>query len=101
MKMDIINIMLGVLLYGCETRSVILREDHMLRVFRSMFGFNRKTVTETIKLHNELLHGFCLQPKFVRVFSRRMRWAGHVARMEGTRNAYRILFGKREEKRAQ
>jgi len=66
-----------------------------------MFGFNSKTVTETRKLRNELLRGFCLQSKFVRVFSRRMRWAGHVARMEGTRNTYRILVGKREEKRAQ
>jgi hypothetical protein len=70
-------------------------------VLRKMFGFNSKTVTKTRKLRNELLLGFCLQPKFVRVFSRRMRWAGHVARMEGTRNTYRILVGKREEKRAQ
>jgi hypothetical protein len=31
--------------------------------------------------------------------SRRMRWAGHVARMEETRNAYRILVGKPEGKR--
>jgi hypothetical protein len=66
-----------------------------------MFGFDMKTVRETRKLRNELLHGFCLQPKFVRVSSRRMRWAGHVARMEGTRRTCRILVGKREEKRAQ
>jgi hypothetical protein len=81
-------------------------EDHRLRVFenrvlRNMFWFDRKTVTETRKLRNELLHGFCLQPKFVHVFSRRVRWAGHLARMEGTRNTYRILVGKRERKRAQ
>ena len=81
-------------------------EDHRLRVLesrvlRNVFGFNRKAVTETRKSRNELLHGFCLQPKLVRVLSRRMRWAGHVARMEGTRNTYRILVGKREEKRAQ
>jgi hypothetical protein len=96
--------LLCVLLYECEPRSVTLSEDHRLRapenrVLRKMFGFNRKTVKETRKLRNELLRGFCLQPKFVRVFSRRMRWAGHVACVEGTRNTYRILVGRREGKR--
>ena len=70
-------------------------------MLRKMFGFNRKTVTETRELRNELLHGFCLQPTFFLVFSRRMRWAGHVACIEGTRNTYRMLVGKREEQRTQ
>jgi hypothetical protein len=43
--------------------------------------------------------GNCLYPNIIRIIkSRRMRWAGHVARMEETRNAYRILVRNPEEK---
>jgi hypothetical protein len=52
------------------------------------------------KLRNEELHNLHSSPSKIRIIkSRRMRWAGHVARMEGKRSAYRILLGKPEGKR--
>jgi hypothetical protein len=52
------------------------------------------------KLHNEELHNLYSSPNIIRLMkSRRMRWAGHVARMGEKRNAYRILVGKPEGKR--
>jgi hypothetical protein len=53
------------------------------------------------KLHNEELHKLYSSPNMIRMIkSRRMRWAGHVARIGEKRNAYRILVGKPERKRA-
>jgi hypothetical protein len=52
------------------------------------------------KLHNEELHSLYSSPSIIRMMkSRRMKWAGHVARMGEKRNAYRILVGKPEGKR--
>jgi hypothetical protein len=52
------------------------------------------------KLHNEKLHNLYTSPNIIRIIkSRRMRWAGHAARMEEKRNAYRILVGKPERKK--
>jgi hypothetical protein len=86
------TIILPVVLYGCETWSLKLREERRLRVFenrvlRRIFGLNRDEVTgELRKLHNEELNDLYCSPNAVRVIkSRRMRWAVHVAHMgEGT-----------------
>jgi hypothetical protein len=52
------------------------------------------------KLHNEKLHNLYSSLRIIRIIkSRRMRWAGHVARMGENRNVYRLLVGKPEGKR--
>jgi len=66
------------------------------RVLRRKFGPKRDEVTgEWRKLHNEELNDLCSSPNTVRVIkSRRMTWAGHVARMGESRGVYRDLVGK-------
>jgi len=97
------NIILPVVLYGCENWSLTLREERRLRVFenrvlRRIFGPERDEVTgEWRILHNEELNYLYSSPNFVRVIkSRRMSWAGHVARMGEGRGLYRILVAKPE-----
>jgi len=100
------TIILPVVLYGCETWSLILREEHRLRVFenrvlRRIFGAKRDEVKgEWKKLYNEELNDLYTSPNIVQVIkSRRMRWAGHVAHMGEGRGVYRVLVGKSEGKR--
>jgi hypothetical protein len=71
------------------------------RVLRRIFGPKRDGVTGgRRKLHNEELHNLHSSPSIIRIIkSRRMRWAGHVARMGEKRNVYRLLIGKPEGKR--
>ena len=82
-----------------------LREERKLRVFENMvlrriFGPRRDEVTgEWRRLHNEELNDLYFSPNIVRVIkSRRMRWAGHLARMGRDRGVYSILVGKPEER---
>jgi len=100
------TIILRVVLYGCETWSLTFREECRLKVFedrvlRRIFGSKRDEVTGVWrKLHNEELYDVYSSPNSVQVIkSRRMRWAGHVARMWERRGIYRILVGKPEGKR--
>jgi hypothetical protein len=71
------------------------------RVLRRIFGQKRDKVTgEWRKLHNEELHTLYSFPNIIRqTKSRRMRWAGHVARMGEDKNVYKVLVGKPEGKR--
>jgi hypothetical protein len=71
------------------------------RVLRRIFGPKRDEETgEWRKLHNEELRDLYCSPSIIRITkSRRMRWAGHVARMGEKRDAYRLLLGKPEGKR--
>jgi hypothetical protein len=70
-----------VILYGCETWSLTLREEHKLRVFenrvlRRIFGLKRDGVTGGWRK----LHDLYSSPSIIRIIkSRRMRWVGHVA----------------------
>ena len=70
-------------------------------VSSAKFGPKRDEVTgEWRKLHNEELNDLYCSPNIVLVIkSRRMRWAGNVARMKEMRDAYRVLVGKPEGKR--
>jgi hypothetical protein len=87
-----------VVLYGCETWSLTLKEEHRLRIFenrvlRKISGLKRDEATrEGGILHNEELHDLYSLPGTIKIVkSRRMRWAWHVARMGQKRNSYRLV----------
>ncbi|KAJ4435464.1 hypothetical protein ANN_18080 [Periplaneta americana] len=82
------TVILPIVLYGCETWTLTLREEHRLRVIenkvlRKIFGAKRdEVIGEWRKLHNTELHALYSSPDIIRnIKSRRLRWAGHVARM--------------------
>jgi hypothetical protein len=77
-----------VILYGCKTWSLPLKEEHRLKIFENrilntIFEPKRDEVTGVSrKLHNEELHNLFSSPSLIRMIkSRRMKWPGHVARM--------------------
>jgi hypothetical protein len=94
---------LPVVLYECETWSLTSREENRLRVFEirvvRIFGSKREKDGSWRKLCNDELHCLYSSPNIVRVRkSRRMRWAGHVARTGEGRSVYRVLVGRIEGK---
>jgi len=98
-------IILPLVLCGRETWSITLREERRLRVLedrllRRMFGRRRdEVIWEWRKLHNTELNDLYALPSMWVIKSRRMRWAGHVARIGERRGAYRFSVGKPEGKR--
>jgi hypothetical protein len=91
--------------YGCETWSLTLREEHRLRVLensvlRRIFGLKRDEVTGNVEdyiMRNLMIYS---SPNIIPVIkSRRMRLAGHEARMGEGRGAYRISVGRPEGRR--
>jgi hypothetical protein len=98
------TVILPVVLYGCETWSLNLGKEHRLRVFENrvlrIFGPKRKEDGSWRKLHNDELHDLYSSPNIARLIkSRKMRWAGHVARIGEGRGVYRVLIGGPEGKR--
>jgi hypothetical protein len=97
------SIILPLVLYGCETWSLTLREERRLSVFENrvlwrIFWLKRGEVTgEWRKLHNEKLNDLYSSRNIIRVIkSRRMGWAGHVTCVRERRGAYRVLVGKHD-----
>jgi hypothetical protein len=90
-----------VVLHGCETWSLTLREEHKLKVFenrvlRRIFGPKRdEMVGSWRKLHNVEIHNLYSSPDIIRLIkSMKTRWVGHVAHIEQKRNEYKVLVGK-------
>ena len=92
-------------MYGCETWSLTSREEHRLRVFQNkvlgkIFGAKKDEITgEWRTLHNAELQALYSSPNIIRnLKSRRLKCAGHLERMEQSRNAYKVLVGKPKER---
>jgi hypothetical protein len=98
------TIILSVVLHGCETWYLILRETHRLGVFENkvlkrIFEPKRDELTgEWRKLHNKELPYLYSSPSIIRIIKARMRWTGHIARMGQKRNSYKLV-GKPEGRR--
>ena len=90
------------MLYGCETWFLTLREGRRLRLFESrivrrIFEPKRDENGKWRRLHNEELYSLYRSPHIVRVIkSRRLRWAGHVARMEEGRRILQVNLHERD-----
>ena len=94
------TMILPVVLYCYETSYLILREECRLKVFENrilwrIFGSQRNENRDWRRLHNDELYNLYRSPNIVRVIkSRRLRWTGHVARIEEGRSAFKMLIGK-------
>jgi hypothetical protein len=97
------TVILPVVMCGCETWPLNLREDHRVgifenRVFRRIFGPKREEDESWRKLHNNELHSLYFSPNIVSVIkARRLRLAGNVAHVWEGRGVYRVLVGRPEE----
>jgi hypothetical protein len=95
-----------VVLYGCENWSLTLRKDHRLRrvfenrMLRTIFETKTREVTGGWKiLYNEDLHNLYSSPSIIKMItSRRMRWAGNVARMRKRRLHIRYWWESQKER---
>jgi hypothetical protein len=99
-------IILPVILYGCKTWSLTLREERRIRVFekrvlRRIFVPKKdEVITEWRRLHNKKLNDLYSLSNFVRVInSRRMKLTGHGTCMEESTGVRRFVVGKSEVKR--
>jgi hypothetical protein len=93
-----VTIILHIVLYGCETWSLTVRDKHRLRVFKygvlnNTFGHKRGEVMgECRRLHNDYLYDLYSSPTVIQVIKLRiMRWKGHMASMGDGRGTYSIL----------
>jgi hypothetical protein len=100
------TIILPVVLYGCETWSLTVREEHKLRVFenrmlRRLFGPKKDGMTGGWrKLHNEELHNLYSLSSIIRIIKPRTKWVGYVAQMGEKRNTYRLLVREPKGKKS-
>jgi hypothetical protein len=99
------TIILPVVLYGCETWSLTLKEEHRLRVYenrvlrRIFLPKGYEVAGEWRKLHSEELHILYSSPAIIRqIKQRRMRWAEHVAGMGEARKLYRFWWESLKDK---
>jgi hypothetical protein len=97
------TIIMFLVLHGCETSSLAIREEHILRVFESrvlrrIFGPRSYEVMRCWRnLHNKELCDLYSSSSIVKMMKlMRMRWVGHLAQTEDKRNMYRSLVGKPE-----
>jgi hypothetical protein len=99
------TVLLPVVLYGCETWALTLREQQKLRVFenrvlRRIFYPKRDEVTgDWKKLHNEVLNDLLFSTNNVWVIKLKTRWARHVERKGKRRGMHRVLVRKHEGKK--
>jgi len=100
------TIILPVVVYGCETWLLTLREERRLTVFenrvlRRIFGPGRDVVTvDWRKLHNEELNDLYSSPNVLRMIrSRRMRWTVHVACIGERKGVFRVWWENLKKKR--
>ena len=93
-------VILSVVLYGCETWSLILREERRLRVFqnrmlRRIFGPKKDEVTgEWRRLHNKEFHALCFAPNIIRVIKSGRRMCGEYRTYGESKCAYRVSVGE-------